>query len=88
MQETQKISPFQQMIIQLSIPMGSIDILVKRGDQYEPASAIEESITIVAKETLPTVSFVPPDPSSIDEGEDAVFKGNSNWSVFDSRNRC
>ena len=52
---------------------GSIDISVVRGDQYEPASTTAETITIVAKETLPTVSFVPPDPSSIDEGEDAVF---------------
>ena len=52
---------------------GSIEILVKRGDQYEPASTTAESVTVVAKETLPTVSFVPPDPSSIDEGEDAVF---------------
>ena len=52
---------------------GIIDISVIRGDQYEPASTTAETITIVAKETLPTVSFVPPDPSSIDEGEDAVF---------------
>ena len=52
---------------------GTIDISVIRGNQYEPATTTAESVTIVAKETLPTVSFTQTNPSSIDEGEDAVF---------------
>ena len=52
---------------------GMISILVVRGDQYEPASPIPLPITIVAEETLPTVSIRPAGPTSIDEGEDAVF---------------
>ena len=52
---------------------GMISILVVRGDQYEPASLNPLPITIVAEETLPTVSIRPAGPTSIDEGEDAVF---------------
>ena len=52
---------------------GMIEISVVRGDQYEPASTTPEQVTIVAKETLPTVRIDRTSPSSIDEGEDAVF---------------
>ena len=52
---------------------GTIEISVVRGDQYEPASTTAEQVTIVAKETLPTVKINRTSPSSIDEGEDAVF---------------
>ena len=52
---------------------GNIDIEVKRGDQYEPASVDAEQVTIVAKETLPTMSITRTSPIAIDEGEDAIF---------------
>ena len=52
---------------------GTIDISVKRGDQYEPASATAEQVTIVAKETIPTMDIARTSPIAIDEGEDAVF---------------
>ena len=43
------------------------------GDQYEPASVDAEQVTIVAKETLPTMSITRTSPIAIDEGEDAIF---------------
>ena len=52
---------------------GTIEIEVERGDQYEPASATPEQVTIVAKETLPQVTISRSTPASIYEGDDAVF---------------
>ena len=52
---------------------GIIEIEVVRGNNYEPASNVEEEVTIVAKETLPVISINPDTSGSIIEGDDAVF---------------
>ena len=52
---------------------GTIDITLLRGYQYEPTAPIKRQVIIVAKETQPTVTIAPKGPSTIDEGEDAVF---------------
>ena len=52
---------------------GMIEIEVVRGEYYEPASATPHQVTIAAKETLPVVTIEPAGPTSIEEGEDAVF---------------
>ena len=52
---------------------GMIEISVIRGDQYEPASTTAEQVIVVAKDTIPMVTIARISPSSIDEGEDAVF---------------
>ena len=61
---------------------GMINISVVRGDQYEPASTLDEQVIIVASETLPSVSITRISPSSIDEGEDAGIFRFSIWSYF------
>ena len=65
---------------------GMIEISVIRGDQYEPATTTAEQVIIVAKETIPMVTITRISPSSIDEGEDAVFAVSASGVYFNPTN--